>query len=103
KIEKVRSISLVSTNATNSWKLSRESETNDWKLADLKADEQLDAGKASGVPNPLSSPSFVDVVPAGDKPDETGMETLVTVETFNNFTYTLKVGKKPGDENYRLA
>lgn len=105
KVEKVRSISLVSTNATNSWKLSRESETNDWKLADLKADEQLDAGKASGVSNPLNSPSFVDVVPSGDKPDEAGMDkpTVVTVETLNNFTYTLKVAKKSGDENYRLA
>jgi hypothetical protein len=105
KVEKVRSISLVSTNATNSWRLSRESETNDWKLADLKADEQLDAAKASGVPNPLSSPSFLDVVPFGEKPDEAGMDkpTVVTVETLNNFTYTLKVGKKAGDENYRLA
>jgi len=104
KIEKVQSISLVATNATNSWKLSRESETNEWKLADLKADEQLDAGKASGVANPLSSPSFVDVAPAGNKPEgaETENPTVVTVQTFNNFTYTLKVGKKSGEDNYRL-
>ena len=47
KVEKARSISLVAPNATNSWKLSRESETNEWKLADLKVDEQLDAAKVS--------------------------------------------------------
>ncbi len=105
KIEKVQSISLASTNATNSWKLSRESETNEWKLADLKADEQLDAGKASGVANPLNSPSFVDVTPAGDKPEgaETEKPTVVTVQTFNNFNYTLKVGKKSGEDNYHLT
>src|SRR5262249_47132744 len=34
KVEKIRAVSVVSTNATNSWKVSRESETNEWKLAD---------------------------------------------------------------------
>jgi hypothetical protein len=103
KIEKVRSIAVAFPAATNSWKLTRDTETADWKLADAKPGEQLDSSKASGVINPLSSPSFSDVL-ASAKPEETGMvkPTVVTAETFDNFTYTLKVGQKTND-NFPLA
>lgn len=103
KIEKVRSIAVAFPAATNSWKLTRDTETADWKLADAKPGEQLDSSKASGVINPLSSPSFSDVL-ASAKPEETGMvkPIVVTAETFDNFTYTLKVGQKTND-NFPLA
>src|SRR5438552_6810421 len=65
KIEKPRSVAVAFPNATNSWKLTRETETGEWKLADAKPTEQLDASKASGVSNPLSSPSFADVATTG--------------------------------------
>ena len=101
KIEKVRGISYQSQVATNSWKLARETETNDWKLADLKAGEELDANKVSGIANALISPSFVDVVPNA-KLDETGLDkpTIVTLETFDNQTYTVNVGGKSGEDNH---
>jgi hypothetical protein len=40
KIEKHKSIAVSSPNVTNTWKIARESETNEWKLADAKAGEQ---------------------------------------------------------------
>ena len=103
KIEKVKSISLVSTNATNSWKLSRTNESSGWMLADTKAGEQMDTNKVSGVANSLSSPSFVDVVVNG-KPEQTGLDkpTVATLETFDGFTYDLNIGKASG-ENYPLT
>jgi hypothetical protein len=87
---------------TNSWKLSRETETGDWKLADAKPGEQLDSGKTSSVSNPLSSPSFNDVDTVS-KPEQLGLDkpTVVTLNTFENFTYTLKVGQKTND-NYPM-
>jgi hypothetical protein len=83
-------------------KLRLETETGVWKLADAKPGEQLDASKASGVTSPLGSPSFVDVA-AGAKPESLGLDkaTVATVETFDQFTYTLKVGQKTND-NYPL-
>src|SRR5205085_9172026 len=72
KIEKVRSIAVAFPAATNSWKLTRDTESAEWKLADAKPGEQLDASKASGVVNPLASPSFTDVM-TSTKPEETGM------------------------------
>lgn len=97
KAEKIRSVAANFPVATNSWKLSRETENGEWKLADAKPTEQLDNSKASGVGNSLSSPSFNDVAMA--KPEELGLDkpTTVTLDTFDNFTYTLKVGQKTND------
>jgi len=103
KVEKVRSIAVTFPAATNSWKLSRETESGEWKLADIKAGEQLDSTKASGVANPLGSPSFVDVA-AKTKPDELGLNkpNVVTIDTFDNFNYMIKVGQKTND-NFPLT
>jgi len=73
KVDKVRAISFTSQVASNAWKLARDSETNDWKLADLKAGEQLDTTKVSGVANALISPSFVDVA-TGTTPEQAGLD-----------------------------
>ncbi len=103
KVEKVRSIAVTFPAATNSWKLSRETESGEWKLADIKAGEQLDSTKASGVANPLGSPSFVDVA-AKTKPEELGLNkpNVVTIDTFDNFNYMIKVGQKTND-NFPLT
>jgi hypothetical protein len=102
KVEKVRSVAVEFPQPTNSWKLTRETESGDWKLTDAKPAEQLDSTKTSSVSNPLSSPSFSDVDTAS-KPEQLGLDkpTVVTLDTFDNFTYTLKVGQKTND-NYPL-
>jgi hypothetical protein len=103
KVEKAKTIAVAFPNATNSWKLTRETESGDWKLADAKADEQLDSAKTSGVSNPFSSPSFADVSTSA-KPEEiaAGKPTVVTIDTFDNFSYTVKVGGKTNDD-YQLT
>ena len=97
KVEKVKSVAVNFPVATNSWQLSRETETGEWKLADAKPAEQLDNSKASSAGNSLSAPSFNDVSLA--KPEELGLDkpTTITLDTFDNFTYTLKVGQKTND------
>jgi len=102
-VEKPKMIAVTFPVATNSWKLTKENETAEWKLADPAAGEQLDASKASNVANPLSSPSFNDVA-TSVKPEESGLDkpTLVNVETFDGFNYTIKVGAKTND-NYALT
>jgi hypothetical protein len=102
KVEKVRSVAVEFPQPTNSWKLSRETESGDWKLANATPTEQLDSTKTSSVSNPLSSPSFSDV-DTTSKPEQLGLDkpTIVTLDTFDNFTYTLKVGQKT-NENYPL-
>ena len=103
KVERVHDIQVEFPNPTNSWKLTRDAETTEWKLVDAKPEEKLDISKASSVTSPLSSPYFNDVV-VNPKPEELGFDkpTVVKVDTFDNFTYTLKVGTKTND-TYPLA
>jgi hypothetical protein len=105
KIEKLKSISVLTTNATNNWKVTRESETGEWKLADAKGDEKLDSAKTGAFGYLLSSPSFNDVV-INAKPETTGLDkpTVATLETFDNFSYTLKIGGSgEGDRQVQIV
>jgi hypothetical protein len=100
KVEKIRSIAVVYPAATNSWKVTRDTETaNDWKLVEAKPEEKLDSSKTSSFSYSLSSPSFTDVFPPDAKPEQAGLDkpTVITLDTFDNFTYILNVGQKTND------
>jgi len=102
-VEKPKSIEVDFPAATNSWKLTREAETGEWKLADAKTGEELDSSKSSGVTSPFSSPSFTDVLPGNNLGETaTNQSTTVKIETFDNFNYTIKVGAKTNDD-YRVT
>jgi Domain of unknown function (DUF4340) len=100
KIEKARSIAVTFPDATNSWKLVRETEGGELKFAEANPDETLDKNKASTAGNPFSSPTFNDVIVAAT-PEQTGLDQpkVLSVETFDGFDYTIKVGAKTND-NY---
>ncbi len=103
KVEKPATVSFVSTNATNSWKVSRASESAAWVLADTKAGENMDSNKVSSLASSLNMPSFVDVA-ADAAPEKTGLDhpLTVTIETFDHFTYILKIGHKTPENEYNL-
>jgi hypothetical protein len=94
KIDRIQSVAL--TSGSIPWKLSRDNDTGtEWKLADLKADEKLDAAKVPSFASILGAPGFTDVLPADARRD--GFDSTVVVETFDHFAYTLKFGKPDGD------
>ncbi|HUC84285.1 MAG TPA: DUF4340 domain-containing protein [Candidatus Acidoferrales bacterium] len=99
-VENPRSIAVQFPQATNSWKLTRASETNDWRLADAKAGEKLDASKISSVTSPLSSPNFNDVAPRA--PSSSSSNTVLTIQTFDGFDYVANIGPKR-DDNYPVS
>ena len=101
KVEKLKSVAVsYATNAAIGWKVTRETEGGEWKLAGLKPSEQVDTNKLTAIGSPLSSASFADVV-ADPKPDKLGLDkpAILTLETFDGFTYTAKAGTASGD-NY---
>lgn len=102
-IQKPGSVSVQFPEATNSWKLVRATETNEWQLADAKPGEHLDDSKISGVTTPFSSPSFNDVLAGDTSPAAAGLTnaTVVTVKTFDGFSYTARIGEKR-DDNYPM-
>jgi hypothetical protein len=104
KIERPKSISLASTNAAESWSLTRESESSPWVLSNLKPGEVLDTNKVSSLASTLSYPSFVDVA-TNAAPGQTGLDKplVVTIATFDHFTYTLKIGAKTPENDYNVS
>jgi hypothetical protein len=99
-LEKPRRIAVQFAEATNSWQLTRASETNDWQLADAKPGEKLDETKITTVTSPFSSARFSDVAPLDSGKTTNG--PVLTVETFDGFTYVVRIGQKQ-EENYPVS
>jgi hypothetical protein len=103
KIEKPKSFALVSTNAADSWSVTRDSESSPWVLANVTKGEAPDTNKLSSMAGTLNYPSFVDVA-EDPAPTKTGLDKplAVTITTFDHFTYALKIGAKTPDNNYNV-
>ena len=105
RIEKPVSLTLAGTTPEINWKLERAADSQEWKLAEAKPDEQLDTTKAKQVTGALNSiSSFTDVMATDATTEVTGLDkpTVITVKTEDGFTYVLKVGKKQ-DDSYPLT
>jgi hypothetical protein len=100
KISKLRQLSVAYTSPTNSYRVSRESETAPWKLVDAKPGEELDSSKASGLSYFLNSSSIADVLPPGAPLQQNGLDkpTVAVLDTFDGFTYTLQIGAKTNED-----
>jgi hypothetical protein len=98
-VEKPRSIAVRFAAATNSWKLTRASETGDWQLADSAAGEKLDSTRISSVTSPFGSATFEDVAPLSSNRLS---YAVLTVDTFDGFSYVSRVGTRQGD-NYPVS
>jgi hypothetical protein len=104
KIENPESIALAGQTAPKHWTLARSDTQADWKLADAKKNEKPNKVTVSSFSNVLASPRFNDVLPPDAKLDEHGLDKpeVLTVRTFDRFTYTFKIGKL-SSENYPVA
>ncbi len=103
KVDKARSIAVTTPAVTNSWKITRDTEAGEWKLADAHAGEQLDNAKVSPLTNPMNSASINDVETQA-KPEQLGLDkpVVLALDTFEGFNYTIKVGQKTND-NYPVT
>jgi hypothetical protein len=100
KIEKLKTVGVVTTNATNNWKLTRETDAGEWKLADAKGDEKADSSKCSSLNWLLQSASFNDVATAWQFNETNKPATTASLQTFDSFDYTVKLAPKAGDDYY---
>jgi hypothetical protein len=98
KVEKPKSVN-VSTNGTERWKLSRETEAGEWKLAGLAAEEKVETMATGAFNYLLSSASFTDVM---TEAVELKNPVKATVETFDGFKYEFALAPKEGGEDYLM-
>lgn len=87
KPDRIRSLQLSGAGG-ESWKIGRDEEWGQWKF--LAGGGRLDPSAAVAINNALSNLSFTDVV----IDDKTGTDKVTTLvaETFDNLTYTIRLG-----------
>ncbi|HTV41888.1 MAG TPA: DUF4340 domain-containing protein [Candidatus Sulfotelmatobacter sp.] len=95
KISNPKSIAVTFPEATNSWKLERATETNDWRLAGARPGEKLDSSKIDDVTSSFDSLAFNDVSSGATAPKNA---TTVTVETFDGTNYVAQLWPS-GEDN----
>lgn len=101
KAENPKSIAVAGTTPAMNWKIVRDAAGSPWKLADAKPGEELDSAKASAIASAFSYTNLVDVMAPDAPVADTGLDkpAVATLETFDGFVYTVKIGKPVG-ENY---
>ena len=104
KIENPESVALEGQTVMRHWTLTRSDAKADWKLADAKGIEELNKSVTSSFTSMLGALRFADVLPPDANPAEHGLDKpqVLTVRTFDRFSYTLKIGK-PSGPNYPVA
>jgi hypothetical protein len=96
KIERIKTLTVENESG---WKITRDEEWGQWKFAGGGGD--LDPSAAVAAVNGLGQLDFKDVV-AGAKPEEEGKPVTVRADTFDNLTYTLRIAKRKGSDDYLL-
>ena len=98
RAERAKSIA-SSKDGKRRWRVTRESESADWKLSG--SGQKPDLQKATDLASSMGWVNLVDVVADPGKVD-TGLDHAVVVaaETFDGLSYTLRIGKQVGDNYY---
>ncbi|HEX3627123.1 MAG TPA: DUF4340 domain-containing protein [Verrucomicrobiae bacterium] len=96
KVANPKSIAVTFPVATNSWKVTRASETNDWQLADVKPGEKFDSSKVEDITGSFDSPSFNDVSKGATAPKDA---IAVSIETFGGTNYSAKLWPSGNDND----
>ena len=100
KAERIKTLSLAGEGEAPKWKIARDVEWGQWKFAAGAGD--LDASAAVGAVNSLANIAFADVA-VGPKAEDSEKPLVAVAETFDALTYTVKLAKKKGGEDYHLT
>jgi hypothetical protein len=98
QVEKVKSLEVRYPDA-GGWRIERDGDTADWRLAGAQPGEKLDVSRANAASYSLSMLELADVAPK-----DTKLEAPTTIEatTLDGLSYSIKVGKLQGD-NYPVS
>ena len=98
KVEKVKTLE-VRYPEGGGYRIERDGDNADWRLAGARPDEKLEVTKANAASYSLGLLELADVAPQG-----TTLEQPVSIQasTFDGLTYAIRVGKLQGD-NYPVG
>lgn len=94
RVEKIKSIEIVSAEKADDWKLERAAEADDFTLANAAEGEKLDPNKVASMKAAFSNPQLEDVFVGESAKDQKTDTTTFKIVTFDNFNYEISVGEK---------
>ena len=97
KIDRIKKLVVETPGTTISYQLSRDREAGDWVLSGLKPAEKTDPSAAVSATNAFYQLAFTDVA-TSVKPEQLGRATMITADTFDGWTYVMRVAPKPDDD-----
>lgn len=97
KVDRIKTLVADTALPGYSYRLSRDTEPADWVLGGLKPNEKTDPSAAVTTTNAFYSLTLVDIA-EGKKADQLGNAITFTADTFDGFTYVMKVAPKPDDD-----
>ncbi len=99
QVEKVKTLELRYPDA-GGWRIERDADNSDWRLAAAKPGEKLDTSRANAASYSLSLLELADVAPKDAK--DTGLDNPATIDatTLDGLAYSIKVGKLVQDNYY---
>jgi hypothetical protein len=99
QVEKVKTLELRYPDGSG-WRIERDGDNADWRLAGLRPGEKLDVTKANAASYSLSLLELADVAPKDVS--DTGLDKPAAIEatTLDGLAYSIKVGKLAGDNYY---
>jgi Domain of unknown function (DUF4340) len=98
QIEKVKTLEVRHAEG-GGYRIERDGDNADWRLAGAKAGEKLDVGRANAASYSLSMLELADAAPKGSTLES---PTTVQVTTLDGLSYTVRVGRLQG-ENYPVT
>jgi hypothetical protein len=98
RVERVRSITALGPDGKERWSVMRPDESGGWTWS---APEKLDGGKAQDAASALYAMQIADAATGVSDPDA-GLDapTLVRAQTFDGWTYELRIGKPTPEDRY---
>jgi hypothetical protein len=100
KADRIKTLTVGGEGEAPKWKITRDVEWGQWKFAAGGGD--LDASAAVGAVNSLANMAFTDVA-VGAKVEDVEKAVVAVAETFDALTYTVKLAKMKGGDDYRLT
>jgi hypothetical protein len=99
QVEKVKTLEVRYPDG-GGWKIERDADNADWKLAGARPGEKLDTGRANSASYSLSLLELADIAPKDAK--DTGLDnpTVIDATTLDGLEYKIRVGKPEGDNYY---
>jgi hypothetical protein len=94
KVEKIKSIEIMTKEKESDWKLERSAESDDFILAKAAAGESLDQSKVSAMKSAFSNAQLEDVFTGDGKKENPTDTTTFKIVTFDGFNYEISVGEK---------